>query len=155
MVTVYAHEWHLEVYYGQQEVLSLPRLTGKGQPQVNYRHVIDSLLRKPGGFRDYRYREALFPRLVFRQAWEQLNTWQAPRKADLTYLRVLRLAARTMESEVAAVLEQLLAAGQRWNETDVERSLNRQTVAVPSVARGEISLQDYDLLLPEAAHVHA
>ena len=69
------HEWHLEVYYGSKLVETLPRLVGTRKHHINYRHVIDSLLRKPGGFRDYRYRDALFPTLVFRRAWEQLNQW--------------------------------------------------------------------------------
>ncbi|MEZ4709028.1 MAG: hypothetical protein R3A44_17610 [Caldilineaceae bacterium] len=52
-----------------------------------------SLLRKPGGFRRYRFREDLFPRLIFGAAWEQLNQWHTPRKADIIYLQILHLAA--------------------------------------------------------------
>jgi len=74
-VTVRIHEWDLDVYYRSHLVETLPRLIGAEQHYVNYRHVIDSLLRKPGGFRDYRYRDDLFPSLVFRRAWEQLNHW--------------------------------------------------------------------------------
>lgn len=151
-VTVYVHEWHLEVCLGQKVVETLPRLTGKQQHHINYRHLIDSLLRKPGGFRDYRYRDALFPRLVFRKAWEQLNTWQSPRRADLTYLRILHLAARTLESEVAEALTRLLDRDQRWDETDVEGLLNLEPPPVPEVTRGEVSLDLYDQLLQEASY---
>jgi hypothetical protein len=89
---------------GQVRRADAARLIGPARPPagINYRHIIDSLLRKPGGFRDYRYREALFPGLVFRQAWEQLNAWYAPRRADLIYLRILHLAAQTLESAVPA-----------------------------------------------------
>lgn len=152
-VTVYVHEWHLEVWYGHKKMLEVARLTGEGQAQVNYRHVIDSLLRKPGGFRDYRYREALFPQLVFRRAWEQLNTWFSPRKADLSYLRVLHLAARTMESEVAAILEQLLASGRRWDEGEVERRLGLPAAGIPDLPQPPVSLEVYDRLLREGSHV--
>ncbi|MFQ5614221.1 MAG: hypothetical protein ACE5H9_19030 [Anaerolineae bacterium] len=72
-VTVRIYEWHLEVYYRAIQVEWMPRLVGQKKQQINYRHLIDSLLRKPGGFRRYRYREALFPSLVFRQAWDQLK----------------------------------------------------------------------------------
>ena len=61
MVSVHVCEWQLEVCYGRKLVVTLPRLVGPAHQHVNYRHVIDSLLRKPGGFRDYRYREALSP----------------------------------------------------------------------------------------------
>jgi len=146
-VTVHIHEWHLEVYYQSHLIETLPRLVGEHHHHVNYRHVIDSLLRKPGGFRDYRYRDDLFPSLIFRRAWEQLNRWQSPRKADLTYLRVLRLAARTMESEVATALERLLDTPGPWDETDVERLLQPEPISVPQLVCGQVHLQQYDQLL--------
>lgn len=148
-VTVRIFEWHLEVYYRQTQVEWLPRLVGQNKQQINYRHLIDSLLRKPGGFRDYRYRQALFPSLVFRQAWDQLNQWYSCRKADLIYLRVLRLAARTLESEVADMLNLLLDGQQRWDETDVERLLQPQLLPVPELTLPRINLAQYDRLLQE------
>jgi hypothetical protein len=161
MVNVYVYEWHVEVYYGRKPVATLARLIGPERhlAGINYRHVIDSLLRKPGGFRDYRYREALFPGLVFRQAWEQLNAWYAPRRADLIYLRILRLAAQTLESEVAGALQLLLDRHARFTESEVAVLLNRPVSPAPQVVRGEVSLAQYDQLLPssqagqEAAHV--
>jgi Mu transposase-like protein len=149
MVTVHIHEWHLEVYYENKLMDTLPRLVGRHKHHVNYRHLIDTLLRKPGGFRNYRYRDDLFPSLVFRQAWEQLGQWCAPRKADLTYLGVLSLAARTLESDVAGALAQLLAVKKRWNETDVEQLLELEPAPVPEITRGEVALGIYDQLLKE------
>ena len=148
-VTVRIHEWRLEVYYQSHLVETLPRIIGKNQHRVNYRHVIDSLIRKPGGFRNYRYRDDLFPSLVFRRTWERLKQWQAPRKADLAYLRILRLAARTLESEVARALELLLATTEQWNETDVERLLQPEPIPVPHLACAKVDLQHYDQLLSE------
>jgi len=151
-VKVDIHEWCLEVYYQSHHIETLPRLLGKRRHHVNYRHVIDSLLRKPGGFRDYRYRDDLFPTLVFRQAWEQLNQWQSPRRADLAYLRILRLAARTLETDVASALEQLLATQGPWDETDVERLLQPEPIPVPQLVCGDVHLQQYDQLLSEVLH---
>jgi hypothetical protein len=152
-VTVHIHEWCLEVYYQSHRVETLPRLLGKDQHRINYRHVIDTLLRKPGGFRDYRYRDDLFPSLVFRRAWEQLQRWQTPRKADLSYLRILRVAARALESDVARALDQLLASPGRWNEADVERLIQPEPIAVPQLTSGEVDLRHYDQLLSEVHHV--
>jgi transposase InsO family protein len=149
-VSVRIYEWHLELYYRRQQIETMARLVGQQKQQLNYRHLIDSLLRKPGGFRNYRYREALFPSPVFRQAWEQLEQWHAPRKADLTYLRILRLAARHSESEVATALRLLLAQTTRWDELDVEQQLQPQTrVEHPVVAPPVINLAQYDRLLQE------
>ena len=62
---------------------------------------------KPGAFRQYRFREDLFPRPVFRRAYDQLQEALPDRTADLEYLRILRQAARTMEFEVEHVLVEL------------------------------------------------
>ena len=154
-VTVKIHEWHLEIYCGGELMETLPRLVGRRKHHVNYRHLIGTLLRKPGGFRNYRYRDDLFPSLVFRQAWEQLNQWCAPRKADLTYLRVLSLAARTLESDVASGLELLLAAGKPWDESDVERLLELKPAPAPELSCGEVALDIYDQLLQEVRYESA
>jgi transposase InsO family protein len=155
-VTVRLYEWHLEVYVGQKQVETMPRLVGQKKQQINYRHLIGTLLRKPGGFRNYRYREALFPSLVFRQAWDQLGQWYAPRKADLIYLRLLRLATRHLECEVATALTLLLNGTSRWDDTDVEQLLQPQpAAAVPLLAPPAVNLDRYDRLLKEVTHVPA
>jgi transposase InsO family protein len=148
-VSVHVHEWHLEVYFRRHLVESMPRLIGQNRQQLNYRHLIDSLLRKPGGFRDYRYRDALFPSPVFRQAWDTLNGWHSPRKADLIYLRILRLAAQHLESEVAAALSLLLEGQARWDDTQVERLIQPQPLPVPQLALPLVNLSQYDSLLQE------
>jgi hypothetical protein len=58
----------------------------------------------------YKSREARFPTRVFRQALDALQA-QLPARAVREYLHLLPLAAPTSEAEVAAALEQLLAAG--------------------------------------------
>lgn len=152
-VTVRIYEWHIEVYYRQKKIETMVRLVGQKKQQINYRHLIDSLLRKPGGFRNYRYREALFPGLIFRQAWEQLEQWYSPRKTDLTYLRVLRLAARHSESEVAAALNLLLAHPTHWDDLDVEQLLQPAMMAeTPVVDLPVINLAQYDRLLQEVSY---
>ena len=69
-VRVYAD--HLEVLYGGKRIQSMERLRGTGQQNVNYRHVIHSLIRKPGAFVHYRYQPSLFPRVMFRVAYDCL-----------------------------------------------------------------------------------
>jgi hypothetical protein len=131
---------------------TLPRLIGQKPHHVNYHHLIDTLLRKPGGFRRYRFREDLFPQSIFRRAWEQLEQWYPPRRADIIYLRVLRLAARTLESDVAAALELLVNHGRRWDETDVGHWLEPEPVTVPKLNQSAVQLSHYDQLLVEFAH---
>ena len=74
----------------------MERVRGEGEANVNYRHVIGSLVRKPGAFARYRFREQLFPTMHFRLAYNTLREWRGER-ADVEYVRILRLAATTME----------------------------------------------------------
>ena len=146
-ITVRIYEWQIEVWYAGQCVETLPRLTGIKKYHINYRHVIDTLLRKPGGFRNYRYREELFPSSVFRQAWEYLNQRFLPRKADMAFLRILKLAASGLESDVAAVLEELLAAKTAWNDQTVAERVKPLQAHIPNLEQQPVNLSEYDRLL--------
>ena len=81
----------------------MERVRGEGEANVIYRHVIGSLVRKPGAFARYRFREQLFPtmhfRLAYDLAYDALREWRGER-ADVEYVRILRLAATTMEATV-------------------------------------------------------
>jgi len=147
MVTVHVKEWLLDVYHASQWVTTIARLIGNERHHVNYRHVIESLLRKPGGFRHYRYRDDLFPSLIFRQAWEALDKRYSVRRADLTYLRILHLAARHLECDVAVALEQLLASDRPWDERNVADLLLNETAIVPNLEQPAVELHLYDQLL--------
>ncbi|MBA7710461.1 hypothetical protein ES703_119404 [subsurface metagenome] len=61
-VRIYAD--YLEVWYAQKVVQTLPRLRGENKHRVDYRHIIDQLVRKPGAFENYRYKDQLFPTSV-------------------------------------------------------------------------------------------
>jgi hypothetical protein len=76
-VDVWLYAEHLEVWYAQQFVERLPRLRGRDKHQINYRHIIDWLVRKPGAFAQYRYRQELFPSSVFRIAYDTLVSQDA------------------------------------------------------------------------------
>ncbi len=47
---------HVDVYYRDSFVERLERVVGPDRCRVNYRHVIESLIRKPGAFARYRWR---------------------------------------------------------------------------------------------------
>lgn len=65
----------LEVYYGDRLIETMPRLRGDKDVRVDYRHVIWSLVRQPGAFARYRFREELFSSLTFRLADDALSSF--------------------------------------------------------------------------------
>ena len=96
----------LSVHYAQAEIARYPRLPGR-EARIDYRHIIASLVRKPGAFQRCLYREQLFPALVFRQAYDRLVESE-PKRADAHYVQVLALAADIGETVVAETLSTLL-----------------------------------------------
>jgi len=95
--------------------------------------VINWLVRKPGAFANYRYRDELFPTSRFRQAYDWLLA-ASPLQAAREYLRILEQAALGSEERVDAALQQLLAA---------ERSLSAEAVAtVVDGAEGPATITD-------------
>ena len=108
-VRLYAN--HLEVRYRGELVARPERVRGDGLDGIDYRHLVSSLVRKPGAFRRYVYREALFPTLTFRRTYDVLAA-RSEKWADLEYVRILHLAATTMQCKVEAALDELLEAGE-------------------------------------------
>jgi len=140
---------HLEVWYAQRCVERLPRLRGQDQHRIHYRHVIDWLVRKPGAFPAYRYREDLFPTSRFRAAYDVLHQAR-PGEADREYLRVLLLAARENEQGVDNALRLLLAENRAVSVAAIEALLQsgRELPRVTEVQIAPVDLAAYDTLLP-------
>lgn len=142
----------LELYRGTSKLLTLPRLAGHGRHRIDYRHVIWSLVRKPGAFAHYRYHDDLFPTVAFRRAYDALAVAR-PARADREYVRVLHLAAGTSEAEVEAALTLLLEQGAPPT-LDAVRELVRAPGpgAVPPLTAAPLDLGVYDRLLGGAGH---
>lgn len=140
------HPDQVEIYYRGRPIETMPRVRGRQEHHIDYRHVIWSLVRKPGAFARYRYREDLFPSLVFRRAYDALRDWRGER-ADVEYVRVLHLAASTMESEVERALAELLDRGEPFDYAALKAMAAPAEATVPEIAISEPDLGVYDALL--------
>jgi len=151
-VSVRVFDDRLEVWYGQKQQLVVERLLGSGRTRIDYRHVIWSLVRKPGAFARYRHREQLFPSLSFRRAYDALtDACSTTYKSDLEYLRLLHLAASTLESEVDTALGLLLEQGTVPTSEAVRALVSPVPTEVPDLEAPTVDLAVYDVLMPELA----
>jgi len=148
-VRLYAE--YLEVWYGQRLVESMPRLRGRGKHRVEYRHIIDWLVRKPGAFENYRYREEMFPTSRFRMSYDALKQ-SSPVGADRHYLEILQLAAKEGEARVDDVLRLLLDRGRAITPDSVREHLSDagDIPAATEVFIGPVDLTVFDELCCEA-----
>jgi hypothetical protein len=142
----------VEVWYGGERAEEMERLAGSKKHRIDYRHVIHSLVRKPGAFVRYRYREDLFPRLLFRVAYDSLREHH-PATADRQYLKILEKAALDGEERVHGVLRRVIEAGDPVTFDAVEAGLaDGQPVGSPievHIDAPEIGI--YDGLFEDAA----
>ena len=106
---VEVYERELKLYSGRELLLVLPRHCGDRGVVLDYRHVIDHLLRKPGAFERYRYREQLFPGEMFRQAHDYLVAQRGARRGVVEYLQLLKLTSQVRQSDVELMLIDFLS----------------------------------------------
>lgn len=148
-VRVRVYERRLDVYLGQHKQLEIERLNGRNGHHINYRHVIWSLVQKPGAFARHRYREDFFPTLTFRRAYDVITAGAPSTANDLVYLRILVLAAATSETEVEVALA-LLLDERRTLDVEVIKELigqGRDPVSPPPLDVPVVDLEPYDALL--------
>jgi transposase InsO family protein len=149
-VEVRQHPDVVEIWYRRKLTETMPRLRGEQLHRIDYRHVIWSLVRKPGAFARYRYREELFPSLVFRRTYDALRDARGER-ADVEYVRILHLAASTTQAGIEDVLEQLLSRGDRPDFAAVKAMAAPEKPSVPVVHIPPPDLAVYDRLLAGGA----
>jgi len=139
----------VEVLYQGTVVERMPRLRGGREHRIDYRHVIWSLVRKPGAFARYRYREELFPTPVFRAAYDALFRFRGER-ADVDYVRTLHLAASTLECTVEKALRALLEEREPFDYAAVRERAVPAKPEVPRLTTPEVpDLRVFDALLAE------
>ncbi|MEO8564713.1 MAG: hypothetical protein ABI601_21760 [bacterium] len=136
--------------YRDQVVQTMPRLRKEDAHAIDYRHVIGWLVRKPGAFARYRYREDLYPSITFRRAYDALVRTHGER-ADVEYLRILHLAATDGEARVAAVLVAVLDHVGGFDYVTVQSQVAPPALTVPVIHIPAPDLTVYDALRAGAA----
>ena len=148
------HVSHIEIWYGQRCVDRFDRLRGRGKHHVNYIHIIDFLVRKPGAFENYKYQDSLFPTSNFRIAYDMLGQQHAHGRRTKEYLAILLIAARQSESQVEAALRDMLVASEPITSARVQHLVQSALGLPASVTDINIDAVDpasFDCLLSDAA----
>jgi hypothetical protein len=147
----------LDCCLGQSLVVSLPRdrapSDGRRIQVVDYRHTIHSLRCKPMALLHLLYRDALFPRPAYRDAWERLLAAGDARAACRTMVGLLALAHdRGCEAELAAALAGLLQGGSLPDLAALRHQFTLAVgITVPDITVALPPIGSYDALLPQMA----
>ena len=143
-----AYSDHVEIWYAQRKVDTLPRVRGEIKQKINYRHIIEWLVRKPGAFNNYRYREELYPSSHFRMAYDSLKG-RVGNNASKEYVKILNLAFAEGEAKVEKAIQDIMGAGGIISSAAVEALVKNMgdDISTPEVTVAGVDLSEYDALL--------
>jgi transposase len=143
------YENRIVLLVGAQEVAQLPLGAADRGAVIDFRHLIGHLLRKPGAFANFRWREEMFPSPAYRAVYDHLT--RTSLEADRRYLEILKVAADEGQTVVDNALEHLLSASNPVISAkevlamiDTWRDLQQQWRERPPLV---VCLKDYDTLL--------
>ncbi|MES0447316.1 MAG: IS21 family transposase [Desulfobacterales bacterium] len=144
-VYVHLYAGRLEVYYADRKIEEMPRLRGESTFHIQYRHVIDSLVRKPGAFENYQYKSCMFPSSYFKMVYDNLKD-KNPTGYVKLYLKILKLAAYEGEELVEGVLIYLIESNEDLCLESIKQYIQKRQL--PQVEFGEnippVNLATYD-----------
>jgi len=146
----------LDVFVGGTHVITLtrgrPRPDGRDDSVVSYHHVIHALRRKPMALLGLVYRDQLFPREAYRQAFDALLAARPEREACRMTVALLALAhERGCEAELASRLAEILQAGLLPDLDELRARFGPDPSSMPHVTVAPASLASYECLLGPAA----
>ena len=147
-VTALLYSNRVKIKYGGKVVDIMPRIAGKQTAHIDYRHLIDSLIRKPGAFKNYRYREHLFPNTHFRLAYDLLQE-EMPERCDKEYLKILHTAAYDSEAKVTKALGKIIDNNLPLSAELVKKYIEKESslLKIEDIPVASLELSDYDKLL--------
>ena len=158
-LTVHLHHDRLDLFLRSQFIETLPRLhrrAGQSGPlrRIDFRHVIDSLRRKPRALLRAQLQDDLLPSDSWRQLWRQLLVALPPDEAAKVMVDALHVAAR---SDDLSGVERYLRRQLRRGELSLIALRDhyglrppRGLAAMPQLDIPEHTLSSYDELLGSA-----
>lgn len=125
---IHVYDARLECFLGANHIITLERKrreVNKKRPRtIDYRHIVNSLMRKPQAFRYYIFKEDLFPTSIFKKTWEALDKNLDSRVACKEFVKILKLTADSgKESEISNYLEMILEKKQLPTICELEKFL--------------------------------
>lgn len=150
---VHVYDDRIEAWLGATKVVSHPRRRtrddGKRVHQIDYRHVIHALRRKPRALARSVYRAGLFPRPEYAEAWARLSETLPEKEACRRMVALLALAHdEACEAELAALIAEELALRRAPDARDLRDRLAPRGRDLPAdVPVSLTALASFDALL--------
>lgn len=157
---VHLYHDHLDCFYGGTLVVKLNRVYGQGAlrraKNIDYTHVIGSLVKKPMAFYKSAHRDALLPNEEYKAIWQRISSKTASRDASRLMVGILHLAATTnKERQIAERILGLLDSEEGLSLVALQREFGCAVAAHPHRSMESIqhTLRSYNDLIPSDSEV--
>ena len=150
---VHVYDDRIEAFLGTSRVVTHPRHRARRDGArvhcVNYRHVIHALRRKPQALAGSVYRDGLFPRTEYAEAWTALSAGLPRKEACRRMVDLLWLAHdEGCEAELATLIALSLEQGQLPKAGILKQHLAPRQRTLPNDTPVELTdLASFDALL--------
>lgn len=148
---VHLFDSKLDLWCAGEHTLTLPRVFATKQQRVrsiDYRHVIDALVKKPRAFRYSLWRDELLPTNEYRHIWDHVDQELSPDRACYYIVRLLHLAKKCERED--ALARHVLSGIEKGTLPDLlncERQFLAARPDTPKVRVHQHALSDYQQLL--------
>lgn len=146
------HLYHdrLECYLSSTLVATLKRVyaTQKHRSHnIDYRHIYQSLMKKPGAFRRWVFRDDLLPTQAYQQIWQAADRLLEPQMACKYIVGCLALAAEhNCEQALGDYILKVLEEQKLPSLSDLQMKFVRSAAQLPEVKVQQHNLASYDNL---------
>ncbi len=149
---VHIYDSRLECYLGCTLTVTLFRIFASNNNhrgrQVDYRHVIRSLEKKPQAFRYSQIRDDLLPDETYKTVWGWLDKEMEARKACKTMVGILALAHRAdCERQLGEYLQEMMTDATLPSLLELQRKFDSTKQSIPETQVIQPPVSDYDILL--------
>lgn len=142
----------VRVYPNLVEVIDLEkvvcihkRLSGlKGLVSINIEHVIEGLLRKPGAFKDWKYREVVFERPVWKSFYQKLLD---SGKEEKEYLRCISLLKDYDRENITLAMELAMENKMELTSFTLKDLISNEFKNVLAIPKLPVNLDQYDCFI--------
>lgn len=146
------HLYHdrLDCFLGSSHVCRMNRVYSsktRRNRNIDYRHIYKSLLKKPGAFRRWVYRDDLLPTQAYNQIWQAADETLDQHMACKYIVGCLALAAEfNCEQKLADYILNHYVTGKLPSLSDLQERFRLQAKSVPDVQVQQHDLSSYDQL---------
>lgn len=155
-LTIHLYHDQLVGFVGTTTVMTLPRLHVHGSEtirrarSINYRHLVESLRRKPRAFLHCDWQADILPNEQWQQLWQQMKHGLEPDLAARLMVEALYIAATQDKEEIVATYVQTELATNTLTLRRLQRyfDLIPDATALTLIETTQHDLATYDQLLP-------